>query len=251
LKAKVVLMAKELVWLVGVLVCVVLVIGAVIPAAISVTSNFNVQGTSTGELFTGAAATANTMTYKPIVSVTAFKKAAIVTTYNDTKKAISGSTVVNVLIDSYAAHGGVAWEGVNVTFTMEGLNTTNTIRWVTGGCNVGANKTWTSSPQTYSDIASTCLTPGANLAFTFVNVSDGLLQNVTNVSVTYLRYVDNTAYTLDSGAGKITPTLAGYYYATYTYGTGVTASTLALVILLPLLIAVVLFMLFMKSSGMF
>ena len=238
----------KLMWLIGALVCAILVITVVIPTAVSSASNFNAQSSATGELFTGVAATPSTMTYNPIVSITAFKKAAVVTTYNDTKLA-GANGVVNVLIDSYAAHGAAAWEGVNVTFTLQGVNTTNNVTWVTGTCNF-ANKTWTSTPQTYTDIEASCLTPGANLAFNFVNRTLGAPANVTNVSVTYFRYVDNTAYTLDSAAGKITPTASGYYYASYTYGTGVTGGTLALVIVLPLLIAVAFLMLFLKSSGM-
>ena len=46
-------------------------------------------------------------------------------------------------------------------------------------------------------------------------------------------------------------TNSGYFYTSYTYGTGVTGGTLALVLVLPLLIAVAFFLLLVKSSGVF
>jgi hypothetical protein len=252
-------MGNELNWLIGALIVAVLVITVIIPTTVTLTSSFTAPGTATAELWTGTAATAHLMANTPpIASVTTFKKAASYSQYNDTKINVgnsTGNTHLHILVDSFAAHSSATWDNLTVVFTLQGINATNNVTWTVGDCNA-ANKTWITSPQTYSDIDSTCLTPGSPLTFSFVNKTavegaDLTGTNVTNVTITYQRYLDNTAYTLDSAAGKITPTLTGYYYTSYTYGTGVTGSTLALVVLLPLLIAVVFFMIFMKSSGMF
>lgn len=240
---------NQIVWLIGALVVFVLAIQVVIPAAIAAATSVQTTGTATGELHTGTAATAFGLTYFPVTSVTAFKKDALITSYNDTPL-VGANGVVNVPIDAYAAHGGVAWEGVNITITMEGINATNNVTWVAGPCRA-ANVTWITSPQTYNAIASSCLTPGANLALTFVNHStvDEYVTNVTNVSVSYFRYVDNTAYTLTSANGEITPTASGYYYTSYAYGTTQNNTVNVVLLLLPLLIAVVVLVLFLQSAG--
>jgi hypothetical protein len=189
---------------------------------VSFTGNLNSGSAdaTTTTLFTGTAATAHALN-APIISVSTFRKASSLsnyTQYNDTKL-VGANGAVNIVLDANAAHGGNTWNNVTVTFTLEGVNTTNTVRWVNGTCNA-ANKTWTSTPQSYTDISSACLTPGGVLTFNFVNVSDGLIQNVTNVSITYNRYVTNSAYTVQYAPGTVTPTATGYYQITYTYGAG-------------------------------
>ena len=240
---------NQIVWLIGVLVVAVLAVQVVIPTAITAAAGVTTTGTATGELDTGTALTPFSLSYYPVTSITAFKKAAVITVYNDTKLA-GARGAVTVPIDAYAANGGVAWEGVNITFTLQGVNATNNVTWVTGTCR-GGNATWISSPQAYTAIASTCLTPGSTLTFNFVNTTLEDPSNVTNVSVTYYRYVDNTAYTLSGANGQITPTLGGYYYTSYGYGTTTNNTVNVVLLLLPLLIAVVVLMLFLKSSGFF
>lgn len=242
---------EEITWIVGALVCFVLVISAVIPTAISLTSTFNSPGTQTGELWTGTAGVAHPVTYNPVVSVVAFKNKTAYSQYNDTKIAgANGATTLKV--DSYAAHGGNTWDNVTIQFTIAGINATNNVTWVAGTCNA-ANKTWTTSPQTYTDINSSCLTPGSTLTFTFTNktLSEENMVNVTNITMNYSRYTDSTEYTLASASGQFTPTNSGYYYTSYTYGTATTGSTGSIMLLLPLVIAAVLLVIFMRSSGVF
>ena len=235
-------------WLVGALVVLVLAIQVVIPTAITSAASVQTTGTATGELWSGTAATAHSMTYSPITEVTAFKKAASYSQYNDTK--LSGPGNRSITIDGYAAHSSATWDNLTVVFTLAGVNATNNITWTVGTCNA-ANKTWITSPQTYADIDSTCLTPGGALVFNFVNQTAQLGANVTNITVTYQRYVDNTAYTLSGANGQITPTLTGKYYTTYLYGTTTNNTVNVVLLLLPLLIAVVVLLLLLKSSGMF
>jgi hypothetical protein len=244
-------MADELKWLIGALIVCVLVITVLIPTTVTLASSFTAVGTATGELWTGTAATAHAVTYTPVVSVVAFKNKTYYSQYNDTV-VINGSGSRTLRLDTYAAHGGNDWDNLTITFQLQRVNATNNITWVGGTCSPGGyNTTFTSNTYTLSNADSTCLTPGANLVFTFANTTaDETGANVTNITLNYSRYVDSSQYTLASAAGEFTPTNSGYYYTSYTYGTGVTGGTLALVLVLPLLIAAVLLVLFLKSSGM-
>jgi hypothetical protein len=177
--------------------------------------------TTTTTLFTGVANTSYALN-APIISVSTFRKASSISTYtqyNDTKL-VGANGAVHITLDANAAHGGNTWNNLTVDFTLQGANATNTVRWVTGTCNA-ANKTWTSSPQSYTDINSTCLVPGGVLTFNFVNATQaGVIANVTNVTITYNRYVTNSAYTKNDAAGTVRPTSSGYYQIAYTYGAG-------------------------------
>jgi hypothetical protein len=190
---------------------------------VAFTGNLNTTSgeTTTTTLFNGVPATPYQLN-APIISVSAFRKAGAVSAYsqyNDTKLA-GANGAVTITLDPYASHGGNTWNNLTVVFTMQGVNATNTVTWVAGTCRA-VNATWNSGPtQTYTDIDSTCLTPGGVLTFNFVNATTQSPSNVTNVTITYNRYVANTAYTKNDAAGTITPTLGGNYQVTYTYGTG-------------------------------
>lgn len=195
-----------------VILIVVVGIGATIAMGMAPTTL-----TSSGELFTGVAATA-LPTAGSVISVSSFSKAGAISSYNqyNATPLVGGTGAINIVLDSEAAHGGNTWDNLTVDFTLQGLNATNTIRWVTGTCN-GANKTWITNTQTYTDISSACLVPGGTLTFNFVNATDGVnIANVTNVSITYNRYVATSAYTLTSG-GSLIPTASGNYKTTYVY----------------------------------
>jgi hypothetical protein len=244
-------MSEKIVWLIGVLLIAVMAITVIIPTAITSASSAVTSIGSSTETFAGTAATPYSTTYKPIQSVTLFKNGAGTYTANTTVVNVNvTNAVVRVPIDAYASNSGGAWDKVNITFTLTGINATSNVTWVNGTCN-GANKTWTSASQSYSDILSSCLTPGSDLVFTFANASGSTTQtaNVTMVNVTYIKYSDSTAYTSDLLAGKLTPTASGYYYTAYAFGTTVAGSTSALLFLIPLLIAVVVLMLMIKTSG--
>jgi hypothetical protein len=238
-------------WLIGALVVFVLAITVIIPTAITSGNNVTPQGTASAELWEGTAATAHPVTYKPVVSVTAFKKAVVHTTYNDTKLVgANGARTLNY--DLYTANSGTGWDDINITFTIAGINATNNVTWVAGTCRP-QNATWTTSPQTYT-VASSCLSvPGTWITFTFTNktLSETNIVNVTNITMSYFAYDDNSAYTLASAAGEFTPTATGNYYTSYTYGSTSSTSTQIVLLLLPLLIAVVVLLLFIRSSGMF
>jgi hypothetical protein len=243
-------MAVDLKWLIGALVCFVIVIGVLIPTTITAGNEVTPAGTATGELWTGTAATAHASAFKPVASVTAFKKEARHTIYNDTVL-VGGHGTVTLYIDPYTVATGEAWNNINFTFTLKGLNATNNVTWVAGTCRP-ANATWTSSPQSYTDVASTCLTPGSTLTFTFTNkTSQENETNVTNVTLLYSTYDDSSAYALASASGEFTPTASGYYYMSYTYGNQSGTSTQMLVLLLPLVIAAALLVIFLKTSGLF
>jgi hypothetical protein len=190
---------------------------------VAFTGNLNTASAeaTTTTLFNGVPATPYQLN-APIISLSWFGKAGAVSAYsqyNDTKLA-GAKGAITITIDPKAAHGGNAWNNVTVVFTLQGVNATNTVTWVAGTCR-GANATWNSGPtQTYTDIDSTCLTPGGVLTFNFVNATTQSPSNVTNVTITYNRYVTNSAYTKNDAAGTITPTLGGNYQVTYTYGTG-------------------------------
>lgn len=243
---------NTLVWLVGALVVFVLAINVVIPAAVTAAAVVVTAGstTQTGELWDGTAATANTMAGHPVLSVTTFKSAAVHTTYNDTVLNVPGSRTLTP--DTFAAHGGFVWDYVNFTITLQGVNASNNVTWVNGTCR-GANSTYTTSPQTHTNVNSTCLTPGTAFTITFANNSEAgsAVVNVTNITMTYFAYNDDTAYTYTVGGNTITPTNTGHFYTTYLYGTAADASTNAVLLLLPLLVAVVVLLLFLRSSGVF
>jgi hypothetical protein len=174
---------------------------------VAFTGNLNTASAeaTTTTLFNGVPATPYQLN-APIISLSWFGKAGAVSAYsqyNDTKLA-GAKGAITITIDPKAAHGGNAWNNVTVVFTLQGVNAT-----------------WNSGPtQTYTDIDSTCLTPGGVLTFNFVNATTQDPSNVTNVTITYNRYVTNSAYTKNDAAGTITPTLGGNYQVTYTYGTG-------------------------------
>ena len=234
-------------WFVGLLVVAIIVVTIVIPTALTTINTVDVTGSTSAELWTGTAATAHTMANVPLVAVTTFKKAATVTTVNTTAL-VGANGVVRLLIDPYAAHDGTAWNNVNITVNNSGANTTTNLTWVVGTCNT-VNKTISSgASNVWNGIASTCLTPGSNLVLTFVNhtTTGEDAPNVTGVSISYLRYVDNTAYTLQAGAGTITPTATGYYYTSYTYGTVGSTTSKTVLLLVPLLIALALLLIVLK-----
>lgn len=183
----------------------------------------NPETTVSNQEFTGTAATAYTLN-APIISVTTFQKAATTTGTNVTKITVNSSVStknMSIVIDAAAANGGQPWSNLTVVFGLEGLNQTNNITWLAGGCNA-ANKTWVAdTKQTYTDINSTCLTPGGKLTFLFANTSLGEPStNVTSINITYSKYSTSTAYTLQAAAGTVTPTASGNYKVTYVYGAG-------------------------------
>ena len=239
-------------WLIGVLVCAIIVITVVIPTTTNVSNTVATIGTNTGELFAGTAATPHTTVKYPIVAVTAFKTAFVTVGTNTTT--IVNSTGTGIIpIDSFAANDGSSWNAVNVTFNYTTANSTDNFTWIAGTCNPTNLTFATSTTATTSSINSTCLTPGGNLVFTFVNNTHGTDKpvNITGESISYFKYADNSSYTVSLSTGQITPTYTGYDYASYSYGSGITTNTFSLILLLPLLIAVVLFMAFLKSSGYF
>ena len=255
-----IVMAVDLKWLIGALVCFVIVISVLIPTTITTGNAITPAGTATAELWTGTAGAAHAVAFKPVASVTAFKKAASYSQYNDTKINVgnaTGNNHLHILIDSYAAHSSATWDNLTVTFTLQGVNATNNVTWVGGTCSPGGfNTTFITNSYTLVDADSTCITPGGVLTFNFVNKTavegaDLTGSNVTNVTITYQRYVTSGAYTLESAAGAFTPTTSGHYYTSYTYGNQSGTSTQVLVLLLPLLIAAVLLVIFLRSSGLF
>jgi len=183
--------------------------------------------TVTNQEFAGTNLTAYALNGAPIISLSKFQKAATSTVQNSTKISIVSASAANnmsFVIDANAANGGQAWSNLTVEFGLEGgINASNTITWKAraGNCNA-ADKTWTSTTkQTYTDINSTCLTPGAYLTFVFANTSAGTPSlNVTSINITYSIYATNTAYTLQNSVGTITPTLTGKYRTSYVYGAG-------------------------------
>ena len=239
-------MGKELVWLIGALVVFVLVIGVVIPTTVTLASSFDSQGTATGETWVGTASTAHAMTYSPIVSVTDFRKSINATTAVNTTD-ISGNASDNV---SETFTFSSIFDDGTVTGAKYDLNYTTVVG---AGSNVsvyvGSKKiaeltttnVWTALGRVSTEVESGIIT----FVFNGENVS-----YVDNVSIRYQHFNTSTAYTLASASGQITPTASGGYYTTYTYGTGVTGGTLAIVLVLPLMIAAVLLILFIRSSGM-
>ena len=242
---------NAIMWVIGILVVTTIAISAVLPGVLTAIAGVQVQGTATGELWTGTAATAHAMAFAPIVATTDFRKAASYSQYNDTKINVGNATPtsnhISILIDANAAHSSATWDNLSVVFTLQGANATNNVTWVLGTCNA-ANKTWVTSPQTYTDIDSTCLTPGSALTFNFVNVTAQNPTNVTNVTITYQRYVTSTAYTQNLLAGTTTPTATGYYYTTYTHGTAGTGNAVVILNLVPLMIGVVILLLVITSA---
>jgi hypothetical protein len=242
----VVLMGDELKWLIGALVISVLVITVIIPTTMNLSSSFNAQG-SANDIFIGTAATPHTLSYSPVVGVSAFRIStntttptnATVLTYNASLNATE-HPALNARFDNGAVTGAtydltysaVVGAGANVTVYVGTVNIAT----------ISTSTNWSHGGRASSE-----LVPGTvTFVFNGANAS-----SISNVSVRYQYFNDSTAYAINTGVGTVTPTASGGYYMDYTYGTGVTGSTLALVLLLPLLIAVVFFMLFMKSSGMF
>jgi hypothetical protein len=239
----------KLVWLIGALVCIVIVIGTIIPATITAASGgYNLYQSVTGELFAGTAATAYTASNYPIVSVTTFGLATPVAATNTTQKNVSGAGGVMYVALGNQAHSGSAWDAFNVSLNYTLSATTDNLTWIQGnGCTNG-NQTLTSNNATFTGLNSSCL--NNPMAFSFKG--NGTTDNITKIEVDYYNYTASSAYTLNAGSGQVTPTATGEYYISYTYGTGTNISTVTLVlVILPLLIAVVLLMLFLKSSGMF
>jgi hypothetical protein len=68
------------------------------------------------------------------------------------------------------------------------------------------------------------------------------------VTLTYQRYLTNTAYTQNALAGTITPTATGHYSTTYTHGTAGTGNAVVILNLVPLMIGVVILLLVITSA---
>jgi hypothetical protein len=247
LRSEVAFMEKELMWLIGALVVFVLVINVVIPTAISSASNFNAAGTATGEQWNGTASAVHTMTYLPLVSVTDFRLSTVTSQYNDS--AIAGNSSVNTTSSRYFTlsnldTGTVSGKLLNVTVvsTVAAAGANYTIYYNgarLGTVSASGTDTWNS------------LTPASSVNITIVRAGENAT-TISNVTVRYNYFATNTNYTVTStSAAQLTPTVTGTFYTTYTYGTGVTGGTLAVVLILPLMIAVVVFLLFIKSAGVF
>jgi hypothetical protein len=204
------------------LVTTLVAFGALFMVSFSGNLNAASADTTTTTAFTGTAATPSQLN-APIISVTSFMKAASITTNHSTPLVVNLTAQnVTIPIDANAIHSGIAWNNLTVSFLVAGANSTTNVTWVTGTCNA-ANKTWAAAGlQTYTDIDSSCLTPGGNLVLNFVNktVAGQIAPNITEVNVTYQRYVTNSAYTKNDAVGQVTPTASGYYQITYTYGAG-------------------------------
>jgi hypothetical protein len=156
----------------------------------------------------------------PIISIGYFGKAENIKVINTT--GITGANGhIHFMIDSHAANGAANWEKINVTINSTGANSTTNYTWIAGDCR-GSNVTGTGSPETWTSITASCLTPGAQITLNFVNTTTAgeAPANITNVQLSYFRYVANTAYSSNLPAGTVTPFLAGYYQTTYTYGAG-------------------------------
>ena len=241
-------------WAVGILVVCVIAITVVIPVTLGVITGANPVTAVSAELWTGTAATAHAMVHAPMLSVTTFKKATKVVTVNTTAL-VGADGTVRIPIDTYAVNNGVAWSNMNVTINNTGSNATTYAIWLGSMsslyCNA-ANKTLaTLGSDTWSGIASSCLTPGADLQFKFANITGAgqVAPNVTGVSLSYFKYVDNAAYTVDLVPGTITPTATGYYYTNYTYGSSNMTTTTTILLLVPLLIALAVLLIVIKPLG--
>lgn len=195
---------------------------------ISVTLNGVWLGNSTGADFWTLSATTlptgtNTVTFSTNNAANNLTTVLLDTIYNTTANFPNNLTNISLT----AAYGA------------------DNVTWLTG-CGY-ANRSVSNGANTWNGMDSTCL-GAANYSLTFAITGPS---NVTNVTVRYLNYTDNTDYSLASASGQITPTATGYYSTSYAYGTGVTSSTNALMLLLPLAIAAVVLVLFLRSSGMF
>ena len=237
---------EHIVWLVGALLVFVLAIQVVIPAATTAASGVNVVGTNTGETWNGTAASAHALANHPIVSVTDFRNSTFASAYNDTS--IAGNSSVNTTtsriftLSTPIDTGTVSANKVTVVVKSTLGTGSNVSVYANGnflGVTTGPTDTW-SGVANANPFNVTLVRGGANLS------------TVSNVTITYPYFAANTNYSVSNAAnGQVTPTITGTFYTTYTYGTGTTVTTYNVILLLPLLIAVVVLMLFLKSSGYF
>lgn len=240
-------------WVIGLLVVAIIAVSVVIPSTLTAIASVETQGTATGELWAGTAATAHAMAFAPIVTVSAFRLSTTHTANNTTAIVVNTtSNTVNFTIPANIVRTGEIWNNVTIGIKPgTGTNATTNITWVAGTCRT-LNATFASATlQTYDGINSTCLpAAGSTLTLTFANstVAGEPAPNVSYVTFTYFTYDTSTAYTSNLAAGTITPTASGNYYTTYTHGTAGTGNAVVILNLVPLMIGVVLLLLVITSA---
>lgn len=244
-------MESKLMWLIGALVCFVLVIQVVIPAAFTSAAAIDPQGTATGETWNGTASTVHTMSYTPIAAVTTFALATAADSATNTSDITGNGSTNTSTVETFTLltpldDGAVSGRTYNVTFDAIVLPGTN-ISLYYGTNYLGAATA--NGTQTIS-ISAAYLAASTDLNFTFGSGDN--ISTVDNVTIHYSYFATNTNYSItDYAQGYITPTVTGTFYTSYTYGTATSTSVSAIMLLLPLVIAFVLLVLFLKSSGYF
>ena len=222
-------------WAVGVLVISVIVLSAVIPGVYQAITGANPSTAITGEIWVGTAATPHAMAHSPMQAVTSFKKTAVTSASNTVAlPGAAGTRTITTVLPIDVA-------GTMTLTVVSSIAPGNTTNVTVGTCYLG---TLTGPSDAWSAInATSCGLTTSPVTVRFQSTDTG--NNITNVTLGYAHFADNTAYSVDLVPGTITPVASSRYYTSYTYGTPSMTNVNTILLLTPLLIAVALLLIVM------
>ena len=235
---------SAIMWVIGILVVTTIAISAVLPGVLTAIAGVETQGTATGEVFIGTAATAHAMAYKPIVAVSSFMKSLNATTSTNatvlTQNASTNATE-RPLLNADWDNGLVTGAGYDLRYSAV-IGAGSNVTVIVGNTTIATIST--SANWSHNGNPSSQLIPGT-VTFRFNGANES---SISNVSVRYQYFQTSTAYTTQAAAGTLTPTASGGYKASYTYGTAGTGNAVIVLNLVPIMIGVVILLLVITSA---
>lgn len=214
--------------LVVLMVLGVVMISVVIPTTQAGIAVSQYAGTVSNEEFTGVAATPSTLT-KYVAEVISFKKGTITSAENLTALVGANSTRVLTLTEpsttlnrTFVITSNMETNGDNITYTVNGVY-------------IGK---LSSNAESWTGAGATLLNGANTFAFTNHNGTYASSTNITNITTRYTSYAAYPNYTVSAGA--ITPLTNGSYKTNYYYASTGTNNAVALLNVIPLLLAIML-----------
>lgn len=200
---------KEIMTLFAIISFIIVGVAVLLPLGITLVNTAPIAGVTSGEQVTGVASTALGVAHSPVLEVTAFAKSLRVTTYNLTNS--TSNATVHLVTDTPITAGTT----FNITVKSDyNVTVDENISVTINSCLLG---NMSDASETWTGVASTCLTGGAEHVVFFKSVAGSPATTINNVSITYYNLATpSTAYTLVQG--EIKPTTSGTYLVSYKWG---------------------------------
>jgi hypothetical protein len=232
-------MEKIVIGLISLLVVCLIVITAVIPSSSSAIGAVASAGTVINEVFAGINGSYSNLA-RYALNITSYQKALYEYQSNVTALAANGSRIVTTNTDFY---NGLP---TNFTYCWANVNSTNATITLNGAV-LGYVPLGSTACGTYVSVAG--VVAGDNTV-TVTAYNNSIALSIINATLYYPYWNTTLGYTLSGG--DIAPTSTGTFRVSYAYGAPNDVSTQAILLLIPLLLAVALVVIILawaKLSG--